>query len=402
MRWFTVLAASLAGHTAVLAAVPAGGARLVPRGVAQRVEPVEVQVEWLDVAVEEPPPVEVALVELAPAPETETVTVAETETATETVTETVTEAVTVTEAATAAGTETAIVTGHATGSETGTGTGTGTEVETGVGAMSMRQGKPDLSLPTGSGVITAIINRPSPPPEDIAAELEPQRDGTHVKNDLVFVATVEPDGNVKFEDKPNFRYKFHLPNPVKIARGVKRHLASWAEDPTGVATDRTKKNRDGTDDDHDGKLDEGDTVTILSGGFDLTDWAMRSQGDDPYTSRKMAFLDRTRTDRVAIGGKYRADQLDAADQYMLDHLRALWKRDDLDAEARRAEVFALWDDCAEAGEARVVEAAARARAALYRFVATKLPPGSRDAYTADELARLNATRKSRATFAPYD
>ncbi|MCA9679418.1 MAG: hypothetical protein KC464_30590, partial [Myxococcales bacterium] len=257
-----------------------------------------------------------------------------------------------------------------------------------------------LGVPADSDVIAKILERPSDPGVAPSGELIAQRDGSYVKDDLMFVAAVEPDGTVHFDDKPNFNYKFHLPIPTPSQ--VKHHLAHWVEDPYGGAVGQyASVNRDGTDDDNDGKLDEGQTVRVLSGGFDVTDWVMRSHGEDPYSSRKLAFLDRTRDERVQIGQVYRTRQLEAADQYMLAHLTKLWRRDDLDAAARREAIFELWDDCAETGEEAVVAAAVRARAALLRFVDVTLPRGSDDAFTDDEVARFNARRRSAATFAPY-
>ncbi len=401
MRWFAVLAASLAVHAGALAAMPAGDGPLRPRAVTPRVELVDVD---LDVVATPAPPVEaieVSFFEVAPAEPTVAppldapvaIAVAEPGRSHAAV-----PAAPPAAAATPAGDGALLATSATTGAEAAAAAEPGAVDP--ASAMSMRQGKADLSIPTE--VIARVADGAYVPPDRIAAELQPQRDGSYVKNDLVFTASIEPDGTVHFTDKANFNYKFHIPNPVKIVRGAGRHLASWTEDPYGVSTGmNANKNREGTDDDGDGKLDEGDTFTIFSAGFDLTDWAMRSNGEDPYTARKAAFLDRTRDDRVEIGSKYRADQLEVADQYMLDHLRALWKDPALDVAARRVAIFELWDDCAETGEARVIEAAVRARAALDRFVRTKLPEDGAAAYTADELARLNARRRSRAVFAPY-
>ena len=111
-------------------------------------------------------------------------------------------------------------------------------------------------------------------------------------------------------------------------------------------------------------------------------------------------LDATRDERAAIGARYRRDQLVHASQLMKAAADRLWSSG-LEVAAKKRELFALWDDCAETGAPELVEASQRARAFLVGFVNAKLPPGSADAFSPDELARLNARRVSRAVFAPY-
>ena len=120
----------------------------------------------------------------------------------------------------------------------------------------------------------------------------------------------------------------------------------------------------------------------FGGRFDTTDWMMRRHGMDPYASEKLAMLDRTRDQRVEIGKAYRLARLWATTQ---------------DVAARKELVFALWDECAETGDEDLVSGGAGARELLLRFVQVKLP----GAYTADELAKLNAHRHSKAMFDPY-
>ena len=47
------------------------------------------------------------------------------------------------------------------------------------------------------------------------------------------------------------------------------------------------------------------------------------------------------------------------------------------------------------------EGGAEARASIERFIARRIPPGHRHAFTGGELAELNRVRTSRHTFAPY-
>ena len=71
-----------------------------------------------------------------------------------------------------------------------------------------------------------------------------------------------------------------------------------------------------------------------------------------------------------------------------------------DVRERKRAVFELWDDCAESGDADLVQGARDARATIATFVQAHLT-GS-DAYTPGELAELNAHKMSTATFAPYE
>lgn len=135
--------------------------------------------------------------------------------------------------------------------------------------------------------------------------------------------------------------------------------------------------------------------------FDVTDGLMRSKGIDPYSSYKLKVLDETRDERAAIGQRYRSQQLAHSRQFMAQNARELWTTT-RDPAARKQALFELWDDCAESGSDELVAGAAAARTYLIGFIRTKLPPGSADAFTADEIARFNKQRKSRALFAPYE
>lgn len=192
--------------------------------------------------------------------------------------------------------------------------------------------------PAALGEIVALED------ERDAQELKPQKDGTHRSEKTTFVAEVAKDGTVKLTDKAN----------------LQRHG--------------------------------------LGATFDTTDWLMRRQGMDPYASAKREYLDRTRDQRVEIGKAYRKEQLAQSAQLMATNLDRLWATVP-DVGARKQAVFELWDECAETGDAVIVEGGAKARTLLERFVQVKLRGA--DGFTAEELARLNAHRRSKAAFDPY-
>lgn len=134
--------------------------------------------------------------------------------------------------------------------------------------------------------------------------------------------------------------------------------------------------------------------------FDVTDLVMRAGGRDPYASDKLAVLELTSKMRAPMSDADRRRRLDDALARLPDDLAALWRREDLPAAQRRRLIFDLWDELLD-GAGPEGAAAARARDEIRRFVQRALPAGSPHAYTRDELARLNAGRRSQLEFAPY-
>lgn len=175
-------------------------------------------------------------------------------------------------------------------------------------------------------------------------ELVRRRDGSYTSDKTTFKAKIDPDGKAHIEDKANLK------------------------------------------------------IEGLSGRFDVTDWMMRRQGMDPYAREKLKFLDRTRDQRVAIGQEHRRAKLSQSAALMQRNVNRLWATV-LDPAGRKQGLFELWDECAETGSDELVAGGAAARTLAVNFIQVKLRGA--DAYTADELARLNARRRSAATFAPY-
>lgn len=163
--------------------------------------------------------------------------------------------------------------------------------------------------------------------------------------------------------------------------------------PSGGGTYRADKSGFRADVDRDGTIHLRDKPT-----FDATDRIMRAVGEDPYAAEKLRLLDRTRDQRALLAKRHRHEQLSHAAIIMAKNIERLWIGT-TDVAARKQGLFELWDDCAEDGDDELVAAAAQARVLLIGFVQSKLTGAA--AYTADELAKLNATRTSRAVFAPY-
>ena len=166
---------------------------------------------------------------------------------------------------------------------------------------------------------------------------------------------------------------------------------------------KVKVDRDGTAHIED-KPDVGDVHVSgigIAGRASFDDWAMRKAGIDPYASAKRQWLDKTRDERARIAMANRKEDLGRAPEYMRRNLALAWKKTEGDAEARKQALFELWDECAETGDDDIVAAGAAARAYLVGFVRAHLAQGKPGAFTGDDLARLNAHRRSKATFEPY-
>jgi hypothetical protein len=137
----------------------------------------------------------------------------------------------------------------------------------------------------------------------------------------------------------------------------------------------------------------------IGGGFDITSLVMSKLGMDPDQARKQKMMEATHEERAQQRAVHSDAQLRDADKLVRKTLAQLW-RATTDPAARRQALFELWDECEE-GEGARAEAGARVRTHVLGWIRAKLPAGSRDAYTDDEVARLNAGRRSSQPFKPY-
>ena len=198
----------------------------------------------------------------------------------------------------------------------------------------------------------------------VTAEITPGGRGGYKVDDTVFEGRIERDGSVSMQDKANVQHQF------KSWKHVKQVLR--AAGPLGLL-----------------RLD-----------FDITDAMMRKKKMDPYASRKLAFLDETRDARVELGKEYRKEVLARTAQIVRQNLEATWQSISDPAQRKQA-LFELWDEVDETGDEELVEAGKSARVAIIGFIRARLPSGHSDAFSSTDLARLNAKRRSKATFAPY-
>jgi hypothetical protein len=256
-----------------------------------------------------------------------------------------------------------------------------------------------------------------------SGRLDPAGGGRSVIRDRVTKISVGRDGTAHFHDEPDvdLRWDIHLPTPsalLRQARQAGRGIAEWYADPyklarAGPAQDVPRhmlaspgacdhwedacsvelRQRDRPDDE-----DRADSVA--HGKLELTDMLMRRFVGDPYASRKRKLLDDTRAERAEAGAAHMREDLARSAELMQRNLEALW-RSTSEPAARRRALFTLWDECTE-GEGAAGEAGQRARLIVIGWIRAKLPAGSPDAFTADEIAQLGAHASSKQRFAPYE
>lgn len=280
--------------------------------------------------------------------------------------------------------------------------------------LDMRKGRADLALPAGYRDDLDHAPAGTTPDRGVPAtgQLQPSGGGTHRSEQGVFVAKVARDGSVSIKDSRNFRMNVALPTPKLVGNGIARWYGS-DKGPDGQRGEQSLKDQVGgsidgarcqaRDNACAGDRSKTTVVPVLGGGFDVTDWLMRRKKNDPYASRKLAFLDSTRDERVAIGKQHRQQQLQQTAIMMRRNLERMWQSSG-DPTARKQALFELWDEIIEdaGGDAVLAEASAAARKQVIGFIRARLPAGTEHAFTPGEITALARRKQSRATFAPYD
>lgn len=166
----------------------------------------------------------------------------------------------------------------------------------------------------------------------------------------------------------------------------------------------------------DGRLKFRETVT--PGSMPGVAEALRvASGQELYQQQKKRLLEQTFELRLRMAVNHASETIDRRLRSLYRELLEQWSRGSTSEAARRAALFDRWDECEEgpAIELRGFEgvtsselddkrrdAGRQARQTIERFIRRQLPKGSPQAYTAEELRQLNARRRSRARFAPYD
>jgi hypothetical protein len=137
----------------------------------------------------------------------------------------------------------------------------------------------------------------------------------------------------------------------------------------------------------------------LSGGFDLTDIAMRGKKQDPYRYEKEKFMEHTSKLRGELQTRARRDRLENSLAALPQHLSEVWSDGSRSVRERRGALYYMWREAAGSDD-EVGQAGRKARSMIESFIRAQLPEGSPDAFTEDELKRFNS-RASAIKFDPY-
>ena len=128
-----------------------------------------------------------------------------------------------------------------------------------------------------------------------------------------------------------------------------------------------------------------------SGTFDLNDLISKGKHEDPYRYQKQAFMKATEAQRTELAKRYRAAEVRASLDRLPSTLEEIWGDRRKPAAQRRRLLYTLWKDVEDdAGDARTI---------IEAFIRNRLPEGSDEAFTDEELAAIN--RSSKLRFQPY-
>jgi hypothetical protein len=242
--------------------------------------------------------------------------------------------------------------------------------------------------------------------DGVVPDLIRRADGSYEfrDRDAGFAATIHADGSVTFRDIA--RVKVHKSKILDYLRGRPQPT----DDERFNAKSNTLVHRGAqTDSKNDPVVNNGRYgaapimfgVGAQIGG--LSDWLTKGS----QSRARHDFLVNTATLRARLRAEAQRERERRAIAELGDTMRAIWADTSRDAAARRRALFELWDDCAEAGESASpedvarAEAGAKARRVIEAFVRRTAVPNTANAYSAAELARLNAKRRSTVRFEPY-
>ena len=131
--------------------------------------------------------------------------------------------------------------------------------------------------------------------------------------------------------------------------------------------------------------------------FDLTDLAMRGKKQDPYAAEKRRFIEFSEQMRTDMRNKALKEQRENALTTLSQQLHDLWSSGRAGT-ARRREIYELWEDCSDDKNETLGR---KGRRIIEDFIRTSLPAESPEAFTPEELERINKTRQGLPPFNPY-
>jgi hypothetical protein len=141
-------------------------------------------------------------------------------------------------------------------------------------------------------------------------------------------------------------------------------------------------------------LDPNRVLGAVFATFDLNELCLRALGEDPDSFEKARFLVVTGDWRQRLAVSQRDRRKDAALANQENQLQTIWRNRRYNANERRRLLFNLWLEMDDSPEGR------QGATNIVRFIRTRLPAGSPAAFTAAELATMNAAAAPQR-FDPY-
>lgn len=220
--------------------------------------------------------------------------------------------------------------------------------------------------------------------------LAPSEGGGYRYDDSRFTMSIAPDGTVELEDKANVDLK----DPLSPGRAKDDPLNAMGGLNPFVREDSAEESA------------AGPNVPPIqgvarTGTLDFNDTILGALGEDPNAYEKRKAMRETAELRAQLCERNQVERMRASLLELPEQLDAIWAKKDRSALEKRAALFSMWDDCVEDGDEQIAKYSEAARATIVAFIQKNLPASHRDAYAAEELARLNSSRRSRERFDPY-
>lgn len=263
---------------------------------------------------------------------------------------------------------------------------------------------PELRTPLAQNIEAPPPSPPGPPDHPLALGLEapPPRSspGQPASAGLPRPkVSAEAGGAYRYRDE-RFEMKIDVDGSFRFEDRTQVHEARGQDDPLlGIGGLNPFVYDRGRPDVHESDPDP--KFIARTGKIDLNDMILRLRGEDPYRHEKGRALQETGELRAELCERSRMEDLKAFLLRLPGELRAIWAREDRTEAERRAMLFEVWDQCREEGTAEAAKYADAARELVIDFIHENMPPSSLHAYTVDEIAALNARRRSRDSFLPY-
>lgn len=204
--------------------------------------------------------------------------------------------------------------------------------------------------------------------ERLPEGLRRQKDGSYVYDAGVFVAKIAPDGSFWFEDREG-----QLGLPFRL-------------DPGDEGEDVPESRR------------RTPHIVVFEAKFDITDTVMRAVGQDPYSHRKLTFVQETMALRARLREETLRHDLTAAVLALPARLRLIWNDAGLSHRQKRQLFFEIWDGSLT-GKGPRGRAGAEVRAIVMDFLERHLRTAE-ERYPKVELVELSRTRSSSVAFLP--